>query len=102
MDLEYSKMREVYELILKDFEGKVDCESKDGFVDFCFEFLITEECSVVIYKEVLKEVDKKIVELNLCGIENEEVLKLEMVDKKRLNEEIYWLECFVKEKEGLV
>ncbi|RID69673.1 hypothetical protein BRARA_C01754 [Brassica rapa] len=101
-DLEHSKMREAYELILKDLEGKADRESKDGFVDSCLESLITEECSAVIYKEALKEADKKIAELNLRGTENEEALKLEMVDKKRLNEEIHRLECLVKEKEGLV
>ncbi|CAF2122740.1 unnamed protein product [Brassica napus] len=101
-DLEHSKMREAYELILKDLESKADRESKDGFVDSCLESLITEECSAVIYKEALKEADKKTVELNLRVTENEEALKLAMVDKKRLNEEIHRLECLVKEKEGLV
>ncbi|KAG2296566.1 hypothetical protein Bca52824_043235 [Brassica carinata] len=101
-DLEHSKMREGYELILKDLESKADCESKDAFVDSCAESLIMEECSAVIYKEALKEADKKIVELNLRVTENEEALKSEMVDKERLNEEIHRLECLVKEKEGLV
>ncbi|CAN7006888.1 hypothetical protein IGI04_010371 [Brassica rapa subsp. trilocularis] len=101
-DLEHSKMRDAYELILKDLESKADCESKDGFVDSCLESLITEECSAVIYKEALKEADKKIAELNVHVAENEEALKSEMVDKERLNEEIHRLECLVKEKEGLV
>ncbi|CAN6977544.1 unnamed protein product [Brassica oleracea var. botrytis] len=101
-DLEHSKMREVYDLILKDLESKADCESKDAFVDSCAESLIMEECSAVIYKEALKKADKKIVELNLRVTENEEALKSEMVDKERLNEEIHRLECLVKEKEGLV
>ncbi|CAG7880570.1 unnamed protein product [Brassica rapa] len=101
-DLEHSKMRDAYELILKDLESKADRESKDGFVDSCLESLITEECSAVIYKEALKEADKKIAELNVHVAENEEALKSEMVDKERLNEEIHRLECLVKEKEGLV
>ncbi|KAL0710706.1 hypothetical protein Bca4012_017684 [Brassica carinata] len=97
-DLEFSMMREAYELILEDLESKADRESNDDFV----ESFIMEECSAVIYKEALKEADKKIVELNLRGTENEEALKSEMVDKERLKEEIHWLECLVKEKEGLL
>ncbi|KAJ0262091.1 WPP domain-associated protein [Hirschfeldia incana] len=97
-DLEHSKTREAYELILEDLASKADCESNDDFV----ESFIMEECSSVIYQEALKEADKKIVELNLHVTENEEALKSEMVDKERLNKEIHLLECLVKEKEGLV
>ncbi|KAF8100977.1 hypothetical protein N665_0212s0020 [Sinapis alba] len=101
-DLEHSMMREAYELILEDLASKADCESKEDFVDSCLESFIMEECSSVIYKEALKEADKKIVELNLHVTENEEALKSEMVEKERLKEEIHWLERLVKEKEGLV
>ncbi|KAJ4870973.1 WPP domain-associated protein [Raphanus sativus] len=101
-DLEHSMVREAYELKLKDLESKADCERNDDFVDSCVESFIMEECSSVIYKEALKEADKKIVELKLRVTENEEALKSELVDKERLNGEIHWLECLVMEKEGLV
>ncbi|CAH8391497.1 unnamed protein product [Eruca vesicaria subsp. sativa] len=101
-DLEHSKMREAYELILEDLASKAESESKNSFADSCLESFMMEECSAVIYKEALKEADKKIVELNLHVTENEKALKSEMVDKERLKEKIHWLECLVKEKEGLV
>lgn len=100
-DLEHSVMKEAYELILEDLASKQARESKDEFVDSCVESFMMEACCAVVYKEALKEADKKIVELNMNVTEKEEALRSEMVDKERLKEEIHWLECLVKEKEDL-
>uniref|UniRef100_A0A1J3GN04 WPP domain-associated protein n=1 Tax=Noccaea caerulescens TaxID=107243 RepID=A0A1J3GN04_NOCCA len=100
-DLEHSMMKEAYELILEDLASKQARESKDEFKDSCVESFMMEACCAVVYKEALKEADKKIVELNMHVTEKEEALRSEMVDKERLKEEIHWLECLVKEKEDL-
>uniref|UniRef100_A0A1J3IR51 WPP domain-associated protein n=1 Tax=Noccaea caerulescens TaxID=107243 RepID=A0A1J3IR51_NOCCA len=100
-DLEHSMMKEAYELILEDLASKQARESKDEFKDSCVESFMMEACCAVVYKEALKEADKKIIELNMHVTEKEEALRSEMVDKERLKEEIHWLECLVKEKEDL-
>ncbi|CAA7029208.1 unnamed protein product [Microthlaspi erraticum] len=100
-DLEHSMMKEAYELVLEDLASKQERESKDEFEDSCVESFMMEECCAVVYKEALKEADKKIVELNMHVTEKEEALRSEMVDKERLKEKIHWLECLVKEKEDL-
>ncbi|CAN8287516.1 unnamed protein product [Cochlearia groenlandica] len=101
-DLEHSTMREAYELVLEDLASKKSRESKDEFEDSCVESSMMEECCAVIYKESLKEADKKIVELNMHVTETGKALRSAMVDKETLKEQIHRLKCVVKEKEGLV
>lgn len=74
--------------------------SKIVFEDFCVEFYMEEEYCVIMYKEVLKEVGEKFVELKINVLEREWVLGLEIVEKGILKEKIYLFECFVKEKEN--
>ncbi|CAN8316233.1 unnamed protein product [Cochlearia groenlandica] len=101
-DLEHSKLRKAYEDLLEDIEIKEARESKNSFVDFFLESFISEECSAVIYKEALKEANKKIVELNMNVTKTEEALTLELVDKEILNAKIHCMGCLIKEKEGFV
>uniref|UniRef100_A0A1J3EM57 WPP domain-associated protein n=1 Tax=Noccaea caerulescens TaxID=107243 RepID=A0A1J3EM57_NOCCA len=72
--------------------------SKIDLEDSCVELYMAEEYCAVIYKEALKEPDKKFGCLNMNISEREEALRLEMVAKERLKEEIHWLECLFKEK----
>ncbi|XP_010540650.1 PREDICTED: WPP domain-associated protein [Tarenaya hassleriana] len=116
-DLENLITGEVFELISRDIiASRQSSESKDDLEESCVESLMTEECCEVIYKEALKEACEKLEELNMKYIseskirvslemhvsEKEDALRLGLLEKERLKQDIHSLENLVKEKENLV
>ncbi|EOA40004.1 hypothetical protein CARUB_v10008693mg [Capsella rubella] len=77
--------------------SKLEAYVEDSHV----EASIHEYCAV-IYKEALKEADKKLGELYINISEKEQALRSEVLEKEILQEEIHLLECHVTEKENLL
>lgn len=81
----------------RNFIRKLEAYVEDSHV----EASIHEYCAV-IYKEALKEADKKLGDVNMNVSEKEQALRSEVLEKEKLKEEIHLLECHVKEKENLL
>ncbi|CAA7014262.1 unnamed protein product [Microthlaspi erraticum] len=98
----------IYWSVLGEFVNQIQCakeessESKIDLEDSFVESCMAEEYCAVVYKEALKEADKRLGCLNKNVSEKEDALRSEMAEKERLKEEIHRLECLVKEKEDLV
>lgn len=114
-DLKCNIEREIYEIILNEAAYLAKPRSNSNIEDSDIESIIMQGLCGIIFEEALKDAEEKVSNLNMKytdenkirvtlemeALEKEEVLRLELVDKKKLKQEIRSLEELIEEKEKL-
>ena len=114
-DLKCNIEREIYEIILNEAAYLAKPRSNSNIEDSDIESIIMQGLCGIIFEEALKDAEEKVSNLNMKytdenkirvtlemeALEKEEVLRLELVDKKILKQEIRSLEELIEEKEKL-
>ena len=114
-DLKCNIEREIYEIILNEAAYLAKPRSNSNIEDSDIESIIMQGLCGIIFEEALKDAEEKVSNLNMKytdenkirvtlemeALEKEKVLRLELVDKKKLKQEIRSLEELIEEKEKL-
>lgn len=115
-DLECNIMQEIYEIIFKEAAYLAKPRSMFEIEDSDIESIIMQGLCWIVFKGALKDAEEKVSNLNLKyidenkirvslemeALEKEEALRLELVDKEKLKQEIRSLAESMEEKEKLV
>lgn len=115
-DLKCNIVQEIYEIILNEAAYLAKPRSNSNIEDSDIESIIMQGLCGIIFEEALKYAEEEVSNLNMKyadenkirvslemeALEKEEVLRLELVDKKKLKQEIRSLEESIEEKEKLV
>lgn len=115
-DLKCNIVREIYEIILNEAAYLAKPRSNSNIEDSDIESITMQWLCGIIFEEALKDAEEKVSNLNMKytdenkirvtlemeALQREEVLRLELVDKKKLKQGMRSLEESIEEKEKLV
>ncbi|XVF26347.1 hypothetical protein REPUB_Repub14bG0008200 [Reevesia pubescens] len=101
-EMERNIMKEIYDLILNDASCNMSHASKSEFKDSDLESLIMEGLCTVIFREFFTEAKEKLHDLSMDAFKLERVLKLEVAEKEKLQQQMLLMASVVDEKEKLL
>ncbi|XVF23095.1 hypothetical protein REPUB_Repub13aG0008500 [Reevesia pubescens] len=101
-EIKHNIMKEIYNLVLKESSCSMSHANKSEFKDSDLESLIVEGLCTIIFREAFTEAKEKLHDLSMNAFEKERVLKLEVAENEKLQQQMLQMATVIDKNEKLL